>query len=85
MNAIKMLFVAVAIILGTVIALAAIGMIMTAMQYLFWLGVICLVAVVAIKLSKKSAAPQLESRSDVRELENAGRTLAEYKRKYLAK
>jgi predicted cobalt transporter CbtA len=86
MNTVKILFIALAVILGTVIAFAAIGMIITAMQYLFWLGVLCVAGFVAIKLFKKSGTPpQLEGRSSDKELENSGRALEEYNRMFHAK
>jgi len=85
MNKVKTILIIIAVVLGTVLALAAIGMIVTALQYLFWLGVLCLAAVAAIKLFKKSDSPQLESKSHIKELKNAERSLEEYKRKYQVK
>lgn len=84
MSNLKIILTAIAVILGAVIALSAIGMIMTLLQYLFWLGVLCLAAAVAIKLLKKSDSPRLESRPHVKELDNAERALEDYKRKYLS-
>ncbi len=85
MSNVKTTLTIIAVILGIVLALAAIGMVVTALQYLFWLGVICLVAVGAVKLFGKSDVPRLESKGHTKELKNAERTLEEYKRKYLAK
>lgn len=85
MSNVKTILIIIAVVLGTVLALAAIGMIITALQYLFWLGVLCLAAVVAVKLFKKSDSPQLESKNHIKELKNAERSLEEYKRKYQVK
>ena len=75
----------VAVILGIVLALAVIGMVITALQYIFWLSVLCLAAVVAIKLFKNSDAPQLESKTAPQTLKEAERSIEEYKRKYLSR
>jgi membrane protein implicated in regulation of membrane protease activity len=80
MNNIKNILTVVALILGAIVALSLVGMVITALQYLFWLGVICIAAVVAVKLLKKTDAPQLESKSYMKELKSAERTLQEYKR-----
>ena len=85
MSNLKIILTAIAVILGAVIALSAIGMIMTLLQYLFWLGVLCLAAAVAIKVLKKSDSPRLDSASPVKELNSADRALEDYKRKYLSK
>jgi membrane protein implicated in regulation of membrane protease activity len=85
MNNAKTIITIIAVILGTIVALAAIGTIITAVQYLFWLGVLCVVALAAVKLFKKSDSPQLESNRHVKELKNTDRVLEEYKRKKLAK
>ena len=81
----KLVLIAVALLLGAFVALAAIGVIITAVQYLFWLAVICLVGIVVVKLLKKSDAPQLESKRADREIASAERILAEYKRKHQGK
>lgn len=85
MSNVKTILTVIAIVLGAVLALAAIGMIVTALQYLFWLGMLCLAAVVAVKLLRKPDSQPLEGKGHQKELKNVGRTLEEYKRKYLAK
>lgn len=85
MDNFKTLLKIIAVILGIVLAFAVIGMVMTALQYLFWISVLCLAAVVAVKLLKKSDAPQLESKDPVQALKDAEHSLEEYKRKYTAK
>jgi len=85
MSNIKNILTIIAFILGAIVALSLVGMVITAIQYLFWLGVICIAAVVAIKLFKKTDAPQLESKSYVKELKSAERALEEYKRQTSSK
>jgi hypothetical protein len=85
MSNLKIILIAIAAVLGAFLALAAIGMIITAVQYLFWLGVLCLVAVGAVKLLKKPGVKRLEGNKPINTLKNAERTLEEYKRRYLAK
>lgn len=80
MNNIKNILTVIAVILGAIVVLSLVGMVITALQYLFWLGVICIAAVVAVKLLRKPDAPQLESKSYMKELKSAERTLQEYKR-----
>ena len=81
MKVAKLFLILVALLLGAFVALAAIGFIVTAVQYLFWLAVICIVGAVAVKLLTKADARQLESKSAYKELEKADRLLEEYKRK----
>jgi hypothetical protein len=85
MSILKIILIAIAAVLGTFLALAAIGMIITALQYLFWLVVLCLAAVVAVKLLKQPGAKRLEGKEPINALKNAERTLEEYKRRYLEK
>jgi membrane protein implicated in regulation of membrane protease activity len=85
MNNIKNILTIVAFILGAVVALSLVGMVITALQYLFWLGLIGIAAVVAVKLFRKTDDPQLESKSHTKELKSAERALAEYKRQTSSK
>ncbi len=85
MSNLKIILIAIAAVLGAFLALAAIGMIITALQYLFWLTVLCLVAVGAVKLLKRPGAKRLEGKEPINALKNAERTLEEYKRRYIAK
>ena len=85
MSNLKIILIAIAAVLGTFLALAAIGMIITALQYLFWLSVLCLVVVGAVKLLKRPGAKRLEGKEPINALKNAERTLEEYKRRYLPK
>ncbi len=86
MKSAKIILTAIAVILGLFLAFAAIGMIVTAVKYLFWLGVILLAGTIAVKLLRKSDAPQLEAKnSHANELKTTQRTLNEYKRRELTK
>ena len=85
MSNLKIILIAIAAVLGAFLALAAIGMIITALQYLFWLTVLCLVVVGAVKLLRQPGAKRLEGKEPINILKNAERTLEEYKRRYLAK
>ncbi len=85
MSNLKIILIAIAAVLGTFLALAAIGTIITALQYLFWLSALCLVAVGAVKLLKRPGAKRLEGKEPINALKKSERTLEEYKRRYLAK
>ena len=85
MSNVKIILTTVAVVLGLVVALAAIGMVITAIQYLFWLGLFCVAAFAAVKLFGKSDSSRLEGQDSLKELKSTDRTLEEYKRKYLSK
>lgn len=85
MDNLKSILKIIAIILGIVLALAVVGLVLTALQYIFWLGLLGLAVVVAVKLFGKSDVRQLESKGPLRTLKETERSLEEYKRKYLAK
>jgi len=80
MNNVKNILIIIAFILGAIAVLSLVGMVITAIQYLFWLGMICIAAVVAVKLFKRTDAPQLERKAYTQELKSAERALQEYKR-----
>ena len=86
MKNLKIILIAVAVILCAVAALAVIGMIMNALYYVFWLGVLALGGAAAYKLFLKSNdRARLEGKSAVDELESADRALEKYKGKYVLK
>ena len=85
MKNIKTILIIVAVVFGAVIAFSVLGLIITLVQYVFWLGVIGIGGVTAYKLFKKSDSPQLEGKTPVNQLEIADRTLEEYRQKYLSK
>ena len=77
MKNIKTAFIIIAVVLAAVVALSLVGMILTALQYIFWLGIIGLAGAAAVKLLwKKPNSPQLVGKTaHVDELEDADRTL----------
>ena len=92
MNAFKFLLMLVVIVLAVFLGLALIGVVISALQYLFWFGVIALAALVAVKLFRPAHKPRLEDGPAPRELhdapgtlQHADQVLAEYKRKYQSK
>jgi uncharacterized protein (DUF58 family) len=86
MKNLKIILIAVAVILCALVALSVVGMIINALYYVFWLGVLALGGVAAYKLfAKSNDAPQLEGKTPARELETADRELEKYKEKYLLK
>jgi membrane protein implicated in regulation of membrane protease activity len=92
MNIFKFVLTLIVIVLAVFLGLALIGVVISALQYLFWFGVIALAAFIAIKLFKPKGTPRLEGRQSPHELHGATDTLqrteqvlAEYKRKYLPK
>ncbi len=87
MNLTKILLIAVGLFIVVLLGFSIIGVVYSALWYLFWIGVIAVAGTAAYKLLKKPNAPQLENREPIviSELKNADRTLEEYKRKYLSK
>lgn len=86
MKTAKLLFYAVILFLAAAGAFMLFGVLVTAAQYLVWLGAILLVGFVVVKLLKKRPQrPELdESRAD-RELRAALRRIEEIKRAQLPK
>jgi hypothetical protein len=67
---------------------AVIGIISSALWYLFWIGVIAIGGTVGYKLLKKEREqPKLEEKmpTGIAEINSADRSLEEYKRKYLSR
>lgn len=87
MNIIKIILIGVAVVLAAMLAFSVVGIIYSALWYLFLLGVVAIGGFVGYKLLKKSDAPQIEGKQavSIREMDDASRTLEEYKRKYLPK
>ncbi len=86
MKIIKTALVIIGIVAAAIVAFAAIAMVVTALQYVFWLAIIGLAGAAAYKFFVKSNAPQqLENKYPVNELESADLTLEKYKQKYLSK
>jgi 4-hydroxybenzoate polyprenyltransferase len=88
MNYIKLILIAVGLILAAMLAFSVIGIVYSALWYLFLLGVVAIGGAVGYKLLKKDAQqPQIKDKTPIviAEMQNADRTLEEYKRKYLPK
>jgi threonine/homoserine/homoserine lactone efflux protein len=87
MKTAKLLFYAIVLFLAVFGGIMLFGAIISAAQYLIWLGAILLVGFVAVKLltkKKKSERPQLETASPAeRELQEAMRRIEEIKRAQL--
>lgn len=86
MKTAKLLFYAAVLFLAAVGAFMLFGLIVTAAQYLVWLGAILLVGFVVVKLLKKQPEkPALETNRADRELQDALRRIEEIKRAQLPK
>ncbi len=88
MNFIKIILVAVALIIAALLAFSVVGIVYSALWYLFLLGIVAVGGAVGYKLLiKEKESPQLEDKipTTIAEMENADRTLEKYKRKYLPK
>ena len=88
MNIIKIILVAVGLIIAAMLAFSLIGIVYSALWYLFLLGIVAVGGAVGYKfLVKDKESPQLEEKipTTIAEIKNADRALEEYKRKYLPK
>ena len=87
MKTAKLLFYAVVLFLMVMGAFALFGLIISAAQYLVWLGAILLVGFVVVKLLQKTPEkrPELETNQAERELQAAIRRIEEIKRAQLPK
>lgn len=88
MNIIKILLVAVGLYLLVTLGFAVIGIVSTALWYLFLLGVVAIGGAVGYKLLKKDGEQaRLEEKTPIAiaEIKDADRALEEYKRRQLSK
>ena len=88
MNYIKLILIAVGLIIAVMLAFSIIGIVYSALWYLFLLGIVAIGGAVGYKLLvKEKESPQLEDKTPatIAEMKNADRALEEYKRKYLQK
>ena len=88
MNFIKIILVAIGLIIATMLAFSVIGIVYSALWYLFLLGIVAFGGAVGYKLlTKKKETPQLQDNMPIgiAEMNNADRTLEEYRSKYLPK
>ena len=87
MSLIKTVLIILGLIIAATLAFSVIGMIYSALWYLFLLGVVAIGGAVGYKLLVKNKnAPELEDKTPITiaEIKNADRALEEYKRKYLS-
>lgn len=86
MNLVKIILIGIGIFIAVMLGFTLIGIISTALWYLFWIGVIAIAGTVGYKMLKKSQTAQIENKEPIAisELKNADKTLEEYKRKYLS-
>ena len=88
MNIIKIILIAIGLYLLVTLGFAVIGIVSSALWYLFLLGVVAIGGAVGYKLLKKDTEqPKLEDKTPITiaEMQDADRALEEYKRKYLSK
>jgi membrane protein implicated in regulation of membrane protease activity len=83
MDKLKLILFLIAVVLITVGALAVIGLFYSALQFLFFLGIVALGAVAALRLFRKRRQRQIESPGDETDFKKVDRALEEYKRKLL--
>ncbi|HET6853802.1 MAG TPA: hypothetical protein VFH46_15980 [Pyrinomonadaceae bacterium] len=81
MQTLKTILTLIAVILGALVVLAAIGLIYSLLAYILILGVICLGGYIAFKLFTKSDGKQIAAPDPKKEFEKVRRLLDEYKRK----
>ncbi|MCY7377357.1 MAG: hypothetical protein LH472_15465 [Pyrinomonadaceae bacterium] len=88
MNIFKIILVAVGVIIAAMLAFSVIGIVYSALWYLFLLGIVAIGGAVGYKLlTKGKESRQLNENTPIAiaEMDNADRTLEEYRRKYLPK
>lgn len=88
MNIIKIILAIVALYLLITLGFALVGIVYTALWYLFLFGIVAAGGAVGYKLLKKNGERrELEEKTPIAiaELQNADRALEEYKRKRLSK
>jgi cobalamin biosynthesis protein CobD/CbiB len=87
MNWLKVILIAIGIFIAIMLGFTVVGIVYSALWYLFWIGVIAVAGTVGYKMLKKSVTPQIENTEPIgiSELKNADKSLEEYKQKYLSK
>lgn len=86
MKLLKLILLAIVVVLAVMAGFWIIGIVYSALWYLFWIGVLALGGYAGYKLLKKDEPLEIEGRDGVSqiELDNAKvvKNLEEYKRKY---
>jgi hypothetical protein len=86
MNLIKIVLIAIGIFIAVMLGFTLVGIVYSALWYLFWIGVIAIAGTIGYKMLKKPEIAQIENTEPIgiSELKNADKSLEEYKRKYLS-
>lgn len=87
MDTIKFILIVIGLLAIGIVGYFLVGLVLGLLWYAIVLGLLGAVGYGGYKLFKKLDQPQLEGKQDVaiREMDNAERTLEEYKQKYLPK
>ena len=88
MNFIKIILIAIGLVLAAMLAFSVIGIVYSALWYLFLLGIVAVGGAIGYKLLvKDKESSKLEDKTpiSIAEMKDADRALEEYKRKYLPK
>ena len=88
MNYIKIILAVVGLIIVALLAASLIGLVSTALWYLFLFGIVAVGGAVGYKvLTRKKETPQLNENAPIgiAEMDRADRTLEEYRSKYVPK
>jgi len=88
MNFIKIILIAIGLVLAAMLAFSVIGIVYSALWYLFLLGIVAVGGAVGYKLLvKDKESVRLEDKTPIAiaEMKDADRALEEYKQKYLPK
>ncbi len=88
MNFIKIILIAIGLVLAAMLAFSVIGIVYSALWYLFLLGIVAVGGAIGYKRlveDKKSMRLEDKTPITIAEMENADRALEEYKQKYLPK
>jgi len=87
MDWIKIILIAVGLLVVLMLGSWLIGIVFSALWYLFWIALIAAGGIVGYKLLTKPETPQIENKEPIAitELKNTDRVLEEYKRKHLSK
>ena len=88
MNFIKIILIAIGLVLAAMLAFSIVGIVYSALLYLFLLGIVAVGGAVGYKLlvkDKESMRFEDKTPITIAEMKDADRALEEYKRKYLPK
>jgi len=81
MDKIKIVLITIAVILCSLGLLAVIGLALSLIQSLFWIGVVCLAGYIGVKILLRDKPHGTDSLHAPHDLKQVERTLEEYRRK----